>query len=216
MVWRVVGAAGKLVGLDISPAMLAVAHSLPAPGGAKIDWREGNALMLALPDDAFDLVLCHQGLQFFPDRAAAVREMRRVLTDRGRVVVSVWQALQHHPVFAAVYEATARRLSVSTVALPFGFGDAEALRVLLRAAGFRRIEITPRSLNANFPAPQRFVELTVLGSAARIPAFAQLDTAARATLVEAVTLESEAVVQRYCDGDRLIFPMSTHIGVAYT
>src|SRR5262249_60287432 len=112
-------------------------------------------------------------------------------------VVSVWQALQHHPVFAAVYEATARRLSISTVALPFGFGDAEALRVLLRAAGVRRIEITPRSLNANFPAPERFVELTVRGSAARIPAFAQLDTAARAALVEAVTLESEAIVQRY-------------------
>lgn len=213
-----VGAAGTVVGLDISPAMLAVAHSLPAPGGAKIDWREGNALTLALPDDAFDLVLCHQGLQFFPDRAAAVREMRRVLIDGGRVVLSVWQALQHHPVFAAVYEATARRFgaSISTVALPFTFGDAEALRVLLHAAGFQRIEITPRSLNANFPAPERFVELTVLGSAATIPAFAQLDTAARAALVEAVTLESEAIVQRYRDGDRLIFPMSTHIAVAYT
>jgi hypothetical protein len=60
------------------------------------------------------------------------------------------------------------------------------------------------------------VELTVLGSAARIPAFARLDTTGRAALVEAVTLESEGVVQRYLDGDRLIFPMSTHIAVAYT
>src|SRR5262245_63804461 len=115
---------GTVVGLDIIPSILTVAHSLPAPGGAKIEYREGDALMLALPDDAFDLVLCHQGLQFFPDRAAAVREMRRVLTDRGRVVVSVWQAVQHHPVFAAVYEATGRSLSVSHVALPFGLGDA--------------------------------------------------------------------------------------------
>ena len=60
------------------------------------------------------------------------------------------------------------------------------------------------------------MQLTVLGSAATVPTFAQLDTAARAALVEAVTLESEATVQQYCEGDRLIFPMSTHIAVAYT
>jgi ubiquinone/menaquinone biosynthesis C-methylase UbiE len=213
-----VGAAGQVVGLDISPAMLAVARALPAPGGATIDWREGNALTLTLPDAAFDLVLCHQGVQFFPDRAAAVREMRRVLTKGGRVVLSVWQALQRHSVFAAVYEAIARRLNVpvSAVALPYAFGDAEALRVLLCAAGFQRIEITPQSLNANFSAPERFVELMVLGTAATVPAFAHLETAARAALVEAVTLESAATVQQYCEGDRLIFPVSTHIAVAYT
>ena len=213
-----VGAAGQVVGLDISPAMLAVARALPAPGGAAIEWQEGNALTLGLPDAAFDLVLCHQGLQFFPDRAAAVREMRRVLRNGGRVALSVWQDLQHHPVFAAVYEATARRLNapISAVALPFSFGDAEALRALLSAAGFQRITITPQSLQANFPAPERFVHLAVLGSAATVPTFAQLDTAARATLVEAVTLESEATVHHYREGDRLIFPMSTHIAVAYT
>ena len=96
----------------------------PRPGGATIEWREGNALALALPDDAFDLVLCQQGLQFFPDRAAAVREMRRVLTDGGRVVLSVWQDLQRHPVFAAMYKATARRLNapISAVACPLPSG----------------------------------------------------------------------------------------------
>ena len=99
--------------------------------------------------------------------------------------------------------------------MPFAFGDAEALRALLSAAGFQRIAITPQSLNVNFPAPERFVQLTVLGTAATILTFAQLDTAARAALVEAVTLESEAAVQQYCEGDRLIFPMSTHIAVAY-
>jgi hypothetical protein len=115
-------------------------------------------------------------------------------------------------------EATARSLNapISAVALPFALGDAEALRALLSAAGFQRIAITPQSLRANFPLPERFVQLTVLGSAATVPTFAQLDTAARAALVEAVTLESEATVHHYCEGDRLIFPMSTHIAVAYT
>jgi ubiquinone/menaquinone biosynthesis C-methylase UbiE len=74
-----VGAAGTVVGVAINPAMLAVACSLPAPEGASIDWREGNASTLPLPDDAFDLALCQAGLQFFPDRLAALQEMHRVL-----------------------------------------------------------------------------------------------------------------------------------------
>lgn len=93
-----VGAEGKVVALDINPEMLAVGRALPAPEGATIEWQEGNAIALALPDGSFDLVLCQQGLQFFSDRAASLREMRRVLTDGERVVLSVWQALQRHPV----------------------------------------------------------------------------------------------------------------------
>ncbi len=65
-----VGSEGKVAALDISPAMLDVARSLPAPAGARIDWHEGSALALPFPSEAFDLVLCQQGLQFFPDRAA--------------------------------------------------------------------------------------------------------------------------------------------------
>jgi ubiquinone/menaquinone biosynthesis C-methylase UbiE len=213
-----VGAAGKVVALDLSPAMLAVARRLPAPGGATIAWLEGNAIRLDLPDAAFDLVLCQQGLQFFPDRAAALREMRRVLIAGGRVVISVWQALHHHPVYEALLQATARHLGVpiTTMEVSFSLWDAEELRMLLSEAGFQRIEITPRSLTIHLPAPERFVQLTVLGAATSIPAVAHLDAAARSTLVEAVSSETQAVAQRYRDGNTLTFPMSTHIAVAYT
>src|SRR5438552_1035927 len=86
----VVGPSGRVVALDINPGMLAVGASLPAPEGAAIEWRQGDAVALDLPTGAFDLVLCQQGLQFFSDRAAAVREMKRVLADGGRVVLSLW------------------------------------------------------------------------------------------------------------------------------
>lgn len=212
-----VGAAGKVVALDSSPAMLAVARALPAPAGAAITWLEGNAIRLDLPDDTFDLVLCQQGLQFFPDRAASVREMRRVLTDGGRVVISVWQALHHHPVYAALFEATARHLGapIATLDVSFSLGNADELRMLLSDAGLQRIALTPRSLTIHLPVPERFVQLTVLGAATSIPAVAHLDAAARAALVAAVTNETQAVAQRYRDGETLTFPMSTHIAVAY-
>ncbi|ABI59314.1 class I SAM-dependent methyltransferase [Nitrosomonas eutropha] len=212
-----VGAAGKVVALDINPAMLAVARALPAPSGAPIAWLEGNAINLDLPDNAFELVLCQQGLQFFPDRAAALREMRQVLIDGGRVVISVWQALHRHPVYEALFQATARHLgtTIGTVDVPFALWNAEELRTLLSDAGFQRIAITPRSLTIHLPAPERFVQLTVLGAATSLPAVVHLDAAARSALVEAVTSETQAVAQRYRDGDTITFPMSTHIAVAF-
>ena len=85
-----VGADGKVTALDISPAMVDVARQLLPPAGAPIQWIEGDAVSLPFSDGAFDVVLCQQGLQFFSDRAAATREMRRVLLRRGRAVVSVW------------------------------------------------------------------------------------------------------------------------------
>ena len=73
-----IGPTGKVVGLDISAAMLTVAHSIPSPVG-RIEWKEGDALSIPFTDGSFDVVTCQLGLQFFPDRAKALREMKRVL-----------------------------------------------------------------------------------------------------------------------------------------
>src|SRR3954467_15074971 len=51
-----VGAGGRVVALDTNAEMLAVGRALPAPAGATIEWQEGNAVALELPDGAFDLV----------------------------------------------------------------------------------------------------------------------------------------------------------------
>ena len=212
----IVGATGKVVALDINPDMLAVGRALPAPDGATIEWRHGDATALALPDGAFDLVLCQQGVQFVADRAAAVGEMRRVLADGGRLVLSLWQALEQHPLYHALFAATARYLDVPIAALatPFALPDAEELRSLLSAAGFGRIDIVPRTLEVHFPAPERFVELTVLAGAAVDPQAADADATIREALVAAVARETEAVVQQFRDGDQLTVPTSWHIAVA--
>src|SRR5436853_314651 len=70
---------GHVTGLDLNKGMLAVAHAVPSEG-APIDWIEGSALDLPFPGESFDLVLCQLGVQFFPDRRLALREMRRVLS----------------------------------------------------------------------------------------------------------------------------------------
>src|SRR5262245_54249490 len=63
------GDRGRIVGVDASPAMLAIARAA-APA---IDWRDGDAARLPIGnDEVFDLVSCHQGLQFFADKPAAI------------------------------------------------------------------------------------------------------------------------------------------------
>lgn len=211
-----VGANGQVVALDMNPAMLAVARAQPAPAGATIRWQEGNAMALPFPDDTFDVVLCQHGLQFVPDRAGAVREMRRVLVPGGRALVIVLQALARHPVFEALMESVARHLSlpVSAVMTPFALCDADELRRLFTATGFAKVAILPESTTVRFPEPERFVPLAVTSSAAAVPAFAQLEAPARAALLETVRGEIEPTIRRYRNGDSVTFPMFAHIAVA--
>jgi len=212
------GPGGQVVAVDMNPAMLGVARALPAPSGATITWQEGNAMALPFPDGAFDVVLCQHGLQFVPDRAGAVREMRRVLAPGGRALVIVLQALPRHPVFEALMESVARNLSlpVSAVMTPFALCDADELRTLFTGAGFKKVDILPESTTVRFPEPERFVPLAVISSAAAVPAFAQLEAPARAALLETVRGEVEPTIRRYRDADVVTFPMYAHIAVATT
>ena len=70
-----VGTAGQVTGVDLNAGMLAVARALSPPPGATITWVEGSAVAIDLADVQFDVVLCQQGLQFFPDQPAALWEM---------------------------------------------------------------------------------------------------------------------------------------------
>jgi ubiquinone/menaquinone biosynthesis C-methylase UbiE len=91
-----VGPEGRVVGLDINPGMLAVARV--AASAPNVEWREGSALKMPLPDATFDAAVCQQGLQFFPDRSAALSEVRRVLKPGGRLALSCWRSIEHTPV----------------------------------------------------------------------------------------------------------------------
>lgn len=208
-----VGVSGRVVGLDINPDMLAVARELPEPRGAAIEWHQGEAT--SLPSGPFDLITCQQGLQFFPDRLRALTEMRRVLAPDGRLALSVFRGLSHHPVYQALFQAEARYLgkSVDEVATPFTLGDADTLRELLTEAGFRNIQVTPETLTVRFPSAESFVALTVLAAASLMPGLAE-DGTAQQELIGTVTEEADGVVRRYVENDEVAFPMHAHIAVA--
>ena len=93
------GTRGVVTGIDLSPDMLAVAQTSAAREGVVIEWRQGRAENLPFPEETFDLLLCQFALMFIAEKAAALAEMRRVVTRNGRVLVSVWQGLDRHPFY---------------------------------------------------------------------------------------------------------------------
>lgn len=154
-----VGETGQVAGLDMSPAMLAVAAAQAAASRTPIRWHEGNATALPWPEGSFDVVFCQHGLQFVPDRATAVREMYRVLAPGGRVLVMALQALALHPVFEVLVESVARHLALPVAAFmtPFALCDAEEFQGLFAEAGFAAVQVVPVSTVVRFPDPERFV-----------------------------------------------------------
>jgi ubiquinone/menaquinone biosynthesis C-methylase UbiE len=88
----IVGNTGNVVGVDFNAGMLEVAEKNTPPEITNIDWLQGDASALPSEDAKFDVVVCQQGLQFFPDKMGALREMHRVLVPDGRV----WRATRRN------------------------------------------------------------------------------------------------------------------------
>lgn len=133
------GGGARLTGVDINAPMLAKARSL-APD---IEWVEGNAVALPFADRSFEVVLAQQVLQFVPDRAAAIREIRRVLVPGGRIIASTWRARQYQPLFHAAGEIAEKHLGPGNDKR-FSL-DAPALRDLF-STGFTDVVLETASI----------------------------------------------------------------------
>ncbi len=209
---KYVAPGGKVVGLDINPGMVATARSLPSTSGVSLEWMEGNAVAMSLPGGAFDLVLCQQGLQFFPDRLAALREMHRVLVSEGRLAVSVWRAIQYSRGFALLAEALERHVgpeTASTMRAPFSLPDAEELRGLIIRAGFSEVTISSAVKNLQFPSHEEFVRRYVSGSPLAGP-FAQLREDTRNALLDDI----RRGLRDYENDGGVAFPIEAHLAAA--
>jgi ubiquinone/menaquinone biosynthesis C-methylase UbiE len=152
-----VGTAGTVAGLDINPGMLAVARSTTPPGMA-IDWHEASAEAMPLPDASFDAVLCQMGLQFVPDKHAALSEMRRLLAPGGRLILNVPGPTPQ--LFAIMGEALARHIGVQAAGFVnqvFSLHVTAELQNLIESAGFRDVSVRADTKSLRLPAPEEFL-----------------------------------------------------------
>jgi ubiquinone/menaquinone biosynthesis C-methylase UbiE len=136
-----VGRGGSVVGLDANPDMLTVARRK----SAQVEWMEGKAEALPLPDKRFDAVVSQFGFMFFDHKPQALREMMRVLRPGGRLSVAVCDAVDHSPGYGA-FAQLLDRLFGSDVGnafrAPFALGDPTRLASICREAGIGDARVT--------------------------------------------------------------------------
>ena len=169
-----------LAGLDPNPGMLAVARGV-TPDSAKIQWYQAPAEKMPLPEGSFDVVLCQMGLQFMPDRSAALREMRRVLVRDGRLLLSVPGPVPD--IFDDLASALGRCVgppAAGFVRQVFSLHDLAEVEGLIRDAGFAHVEVGAEEHDLELPPPKEFlwqyVHSTPLSaSASQMDASAQAD-----------------------------------------
>ncbi len=216
---------GSALGVDLNPAMVRVAAAQPSPDGAAVTYRRGDAVHLTdgeaeVEQGAFDLVLCQQGLQFFPDRSAALAQMHTAASATGRLGLAVWQGLDVHPLFRSLAEAELPHLAdlgvdvgFDDLVAPFSFGDADVLLAEVERAGFREPALSTATIHARFPGADTFVERLELAYAAVVPRFAE-DPEAFARYLTAISDDTRATVATYVHGNDVVVPMHTNIVVA--
>jgi SAM-dependent methyltransferase len=143
---RLVGPAGEVVLSDVAAEMTAIAAARAAALGL------GNVRPLTLdlddldqPDQAYDVVLCREGLMFAFDPGHAVTEIRRVLRPGGRVAVAVWGPPARNPWLSVVFGAVGAVLGAPVpppgMPGPFALEDAGRLDRLLTGAGLADVVV---------------------------------------------------------------------------
>jgi SAM-dependent methyltransferase len=85
---KMIGGGGRAIGVDMTPAMLDKARRSAAGMGAlNVEFREGLAESLPVPDEWADVVISNGVMNLFPDKLAGLREMARVLKPGGRLQI---------------------------------------------------------------------------------------------------------------------------------
>lgn len=208
-----IGPQGRLTALDLNADMLRAARTYVTTTVPPIRWLQADVVDMPVADADFDLVLCQQSFQFFPDKLGALQEMHRVLAPGGRLAFNLSRGLVHNPYIRALADGLDRHIGVeagNSMRAPCSFGDVEMLRSLLVQAEFRTIIIRISHLTIRHPDPPEFIR----GQLAATPVadqVASLDAQSQTALADEIL----AALQCYIDDDGLAAPYETHIVLAH-
>ena len=196
---RALPARVELVSTDLNQAMLDRAAALGTQ--RPVQWKQADAGQLPFDDASFDVVTCQFGVMFFPDKARAFSEARRVLRRGGALVFNTWDRLEENEFAHAVTTALAGHFPSDPprfiARTPHGYFDREAIAGDLASGGFR--------------AAPRFETLAARSraSSARVAAIAfcqgtplrnEIEARAGASLAEATEACATALASCFGDG----------------
>lgn len=196
---------GSVAGLDLNPAMLAVARRV-AP---ELEWRQGDAAALPFDERSFDVVTCQAGIFFFPDPTGALSEMGRVTREGGRVVVQSFASLSAQPAYGPWVDMVAKHAGPEAVELLgtyWSHGQLGAMRERCADAGLRVLAIHEHTRPAYFPSVETMV-LTEVNATPLRDRLAQAD-------LDRILAESHEVLGQFVEGDRLVIPLAGYVVAA--
>ncbi len=102
---RLLGPQVNIVATDLNPAMLD--HAASVGTRKPVSWQMADAMQLPFVDQEFDTVVCQFGAMFFPDKARAFAEARRVLRPGGMLLFNVWDHIRYNEFADTVTDALA-------------------------------------------------------------------------------------------------------------
>jgi ubiquinone/menaquinone biosynthesis C-methylase UbiE len=139
---RELPAAVGIVATDLNPGMLDYARRHRG-GMDGVRYEQADALALPYEADTFEAAVCQFGIMFYPDIAAGLSEMLRVLRPGGLVACNVWDTLEANRVAGIAHETIARHFDTEPprfLEVPFGSCSLEATLELFEAQGFEDME----------------------------------------------------------------------------
>jgi SAM-dependent methyltransferase len=151
------GLSGKIVGLDSSEKMLAVA----AKRSRGIDWQLGSTEHLPFEANEFDRVMCQFSLMFLPNRVHTIKEMLRVCKPDGLVVIAIWAHLEHSEAYTALVKLVRKTLgsrAANKISAPWSLGSPGTMDRLLLATHVNEYICHERLGVTRFPSMESFVE----------------------------------------------------------
>jgi ubiquinone/menaquinone biosynthesis C-methylase UbiE len=188
-----------IVATDLNQAMLDEAARVGTP--RPVEWRQADAQALPFADGEFDAVVCQFGVMFFPDKARAYAEARRVLRPGGVYIFNVWDRLAENEfadvittALAAVFPDDPPRFLART---PYGYYDRAQIERELRQAGFTN---PPQfdTLPARSRAPS--AQSPALAYCQGTPLRSEIEARDAARLAEATDAAARAIAQRFGSG----------------
>ena len=153
-----VGPAGRVIGVDMTPEMLARARASAARLNAtQVEFRQGQIEALPVADGEVDVVISNCVINLSPDKPQVFREMFRALKSGGRVSVS--DIVTNGPMSPLISQDMD-----NWAACVAGASEAQAYRDGLEAVGFVDVKVTPKegtlnTLAAHVPAGMPFSAL---------------------------------------------------------
>jgi SAM-dependent methyltransferase len=190
---------GAIVATDLNQAMLDQAKAVGTR--RPVEWRQADALQLPFPDASFDAVVCQFGVMFFPDKAKAYAEVRRVLKPGGLFLFNVWDRIEDNEFADVVTQALATvfpqdppRFMART---PHGYHDVRQIEQDLARGGFTskaRIETLPARSRASSP------QIPAIAYCQGSPLRSEIEARGASRLNEATEIAAEAIAQRFGRG----------------